>query len=470
MSKPINATSPGRRRFVRMASQAAAAAAGLGLLPFKKLLGPVAMSEAQAQAQAPVPPDLFYAGTDGWMSLPDTRIFSKSLGVYTHPDDLAPAPFNTYIFGFRDVTKHSDAQRANQKNKAQHNAPMFWLDQFDPAHPKDFVVQLTNLGMAQRPDLFDAHTIHWHGFRNVITYFDGEPTGSVAVMTGRTFQYVYRPRDPGTYMFHCHVEDTEHVHMGMTGPVFVRPIQNGNTSYYPSGKYAYNDGDGSTGYDREFAMFCSEVWGDSHWADSHIQLPEWTDYKPDFCLLNGRVYPDTLLPHSPLNPAAIDTPAKLAALHSLPIAFDDLGELVPNAGSERLQYQPLSALVTCNAGERVLLRFANLGFREAAMTLAGMKMKVVGKDATPMRGRDGTDSSYTASTVSFGAGESIDAIFTAPAFSGGSGSSGSGYDTYLLYDRAYERSDNLGGGGRRTEVRVYPSGVAPQRFPNDLGA
>ncbi|MBK7615903.1 MAG: multicopper oxidase domain-containing protein [Vitreoscilla sp.] len=457
MSKPSNTTSPSRRRFVRMAGQAAAAAAGLGLLPFKKLLGPVGMSEAQAQTP---PPDLYYAGTDGWIHLPDGPIFSNSLGVQTHPDDLAPAPFNTYIFGFRDVTGHTDAQRAAQKNKAQHSAPMFWVDQFNPASPKDFRVQLTNLGLAQRPDLFDAHTIHWHGFRNVITFFDGEPTGSVAVMTGRTFQYIYRPRDPGTYMFHCHVEDTEHVHMGMTGPVFVRPLQNGNTSLYPSGKYAYNDGNGSTGYDREFAMFCSEVWGDSHWADSHIQLPEWSDYRADFSLLNGRVYPDTLAPHSPLNTAAIGP-----GMHSLPIATDASGDLIPNAGLEHLQYQPLSALVTCNAGDRVLLRFANLGFREAVMTLAGMKMKVVGKDATPMRGRDVTDTSYLASTVSFGAGESIDAIFTAPPHSGGAG-----YDTYLLYDRAYERSDNLGGGGRRTEVRVYPAGTLPtQGFPNDLG-
>ena len=108
------------------------------------------------------------------------------------------------------------------------------------------------------------------------------------------------------------------------------------------------------------------------------------------------------------------------------------------------------------------------------MTLAGMRMRVVGKDATPMKGRDGTDTSYEASTVSFGAGESIDAIFTAPAFTGGSGSSGQGYDTYVLYDRAYERSNNLaadGGGlpygGRRTEVRVYPAGAVPlQRLPN----
>ncbi len=457
-----------RRHFFRLTGGATVAAAGAGLLPFKKLLGPLAMSEAQAFPN----PDLFFAGTDGWMWLPpEPKIFSASLGVYTHPDDLAPPPFNTYIFGFRNVTWLDAAQRAAQKNHAQHNAPIFWVDQFNPADPKDFRVQLTNLGLAQRPDLFDAHTIHWHGFRNVITFFDGEPTGSVAVTTGRIFQYIYRPRDPGTYMFHCHVEDVEHVHMGMTGPVWVRPLQYGNTTWYPSGKYAYNDGDGSTGYDREFPMFCSEVWGDSHWADAHIQLPEWSDYRADFCLLNGRVYPDTLAPNAPIDGDGVGVGDH--SIHTLATMTDANGDLIaPDRRSDpHLQYQPYSALVTCNAGERVLLRFANLGFREAAMTLAGIKMKVVGKDATPMRGigadghtRNGADTSYDASTVSFGAGESIDAIFTAPAFSGGLGSSGLGYDAYPLYDRAYERTNNLAAepayGGRRTEVRVYPAGHA----------
>ena len=87
-------------------------------------------------------------------------------------------------------------------------------------------------------------------------------------------------------------------------------------------------------------------------------------------------------------------------------------------GLEHLQYQPHSALITCNAGERVLLRFANLGFREAAMTLAGIKMRVVGRDATPMKGRDGTDTSYDTDTLLMGAGESYDVIFTAPAYQG----------------------------------------------------
>ncbi len=97
----------------------------------------------------------------------------------------------------------------------------------------------------------------------------------------------------------------------------------------------------------------------------------------------------------------------------------------------------------CNAGERILLRFANLGFKEAAMTLAGIRMRVVGKDATPMRSRDGTDTSYETETLAFGAGESIDAIFTAPPHSGGSGF-----------------------GGQATEIHVYPSGIPAQLLPN----
>ena len=61
------------------------------------------------------------------------------------------------------------------------------------------------------------------------------------------------------------------------------------------------------------------------------------------------------------------------------------------------------------------LRFANLGFREAAMTITGLPMKVVGRDATPMLGRDGTDTSYTTDTLNIGPGESYDVLFTAPA-------------------------------------------------------
>jgi hypothetical protein len=89
-----------------------------------------------------------------------------------------------------------------------------------------------------------------------------------------------------------------------------------------------------------------------------------------------------------------------------------------------------------------------------------------------MRGNDeqdpgytpGADTSYETDTLSFGAGESFDAIFTAPAFSGGSGSSGLGYDTYVLYNRRYALADNVpaqpefDGGGVMTSLTKTAAG------------
>jgi len=416
-----------RRDFLKLAGGGLLAAGGIGFL--RKFISPESTVFAQVDA-----PNKVFAATDGWMYLPPLPTASPY-----HPDDLAPAPFTTYIFGFRDVTGMTESQILNQKMKAQHSAPMFWLQEGE-----QFKLELHNLGLQMRPDLTDAHTVHFHGFKNAIPFFDGEPSSSVSVPMNRAFTYVYRPHDPGTYMFHCHVEDVEHVQMGMTGLVFVRPAQNGNTSLYPSGKFVFNDGDGSTGYDREFGMHLSEMWVDSHWADSHIQLPEWSDYKPDFSMINGRVYPDTIAPNGQ--------------------GFDANGDLIAPDGHPNLQYSPISSLVECNAGERVLLRFTNLGFMQASMTLEGLQMRVVGKDATFLN-NGGIDISYLTNTIVIGAGESYDAIFTAPPHSGGSGP-----DTYLLYNRNFSMSHSIGDfgvGKQMTEIRVYPAGSLPtQSEPN----
>jgi FtsP/CotA-like multicopper oxidase with cupredoxin domain len=452
-----------RRRLFRYAGGAALAAAATG--GGMKLLTPFSGTAVNADthlAQITEGRYMILGGTDGWIGLPAT----PAIPMY-HPDPYGVGKgtdLTTYVFGFRNITELDQPQRAAQKEKAQHSAPLFWVDQFDPSDvTTEFVVDITNLGLAMRPDLFDAHTLHWHGFRNVIPFFDGEPTGSVSVPAGTVFRYVYRPRDPGTYMYHCHVEDIEHVHMGMNGITFVRPIQDGDTDLYPSGKFLYNDGDGSTGYDREFALHLSEVWAEAHWDDAHIQLPEWTDYHVDFALMNGRVYPETTEPNAPY--ADGWTPGAPWGKPYMPHATDADGMLATHPGLEHLQYQPLSSLVTCNAGDRVALRFANLGFKEAAMAVDGLTMRVVGRDATLMRGRDGADTSYVTSTISLGAGESFDVIVDAPPHSGGAGP-----DVYMLYNRNFLRSNNLapgGFGGQATEIHVHPSGtLLPQTVPN----
>ena len=382
----IGMTQIDRRRFLQLAGGAAAAVtvtwAGKVLVP-------------EAAVAAVGDPDLYLGGTDGWIYLPPTPAIPPF-----HPDNLAPAPFTTYMFGFRNVTGMSPVQRAAQKNKAQHSAPLFWVNQFDPGNPVDFTVTLMNLGLSLRPDLFDAHTVHWHGFRNVIPFFDGEPSGSVAVTTGREFTYVYRPRDPGTYMYHCHVEDVEHVQMGMTGLVFVRPLQDGNTRSTPAASTCTTTvtarrastassrcscrrcGPRRTGRTRTSSSRSGATTGPTSACSTAGSTP--TPSPP-----NGSI--------DPFNPV-----------------HDANGDLIAPAGPPELKYQPHSSLVTCNTGERVALRFANLGFREQAMTLAGIRMRVVGRDATPMRGRDDTDTSYETQTLNIGPGESYDVIFDAP--------------------------------------------------------
>jgi FtsP/CotA-like multicopper oxidase with cupredoxin domain len=449
-----------RREVLKMGAGLVGATAASAWLP-RALLKPISVVRASPALQAPTTGVYrHFAATDGWIYLPGANL------PY-HPDNMAPEPFTTYIFGFGDVTTIEGDQDLvfQQKMKAQLAAPMFWLEEWrDEASQDetDFTLKLTNLGLQIRPDLIDAHTVHFHGFRNAIPIFDGEPHSSVGVPISRDLTYFYRARDPGTYLYHCHFEETEHVHMGMTGGVFIRPKQNylgiggdpgsaarlgGNTAPGAPMGYVYNDGDGSTAYDREFALVLSEVWSLAHWCDSHVQLPEWSDYNPDIYMINGRAYPDTI----ESNGGGRDP---------------DSGDLIPPEGRPELQYQPISSRITCNPGDRVLLRFINLGYTEQSMRLTGIKMRVVGHDATLLRGRDGNDLNYLSDTMHIGAGQSADAIFVAPEVDS--------MTRLLLYSRNLAHLSNpgsLGYGGPMTEIHIYPSSqpLDPQNEPNEWG-
>src|SRR6476619_1610707 len=69
------------------------------LLGTHLLGGSSAVAAPAAPIQHPVK-RLHLAGTDGWVSMPADA--PQDLPFF--PDPLAPSPFNTYVFGFRDVT------------------------------------------------------------------------------------------------------------------------------------------------------------------------------------------------------------------------------------------------------------------------------------------------------------------------------------------------------------------------------
>jgi FtsP/CotA-like multicopper oxidase with cupredoxin domain len=405
-----------RREFLKAAAWGAVGTGlGTGIVIGGHRLGAAGPPALAAAALPEV--KLGLAGTDGHITLPGR-----------------PGDGGLYIFGFVSVPLTLSVAELSSayKGKAQHVAPIL-----DFRQDTDVYITLTNLGLVGRPDLTDSHTIHWHGFRTPSALFDGVPEVSISVPIQRQFTYFYRPHNPGTYMYHCHFEDVEHVQMGMTSIVFVRPAQDGGSALDPLHRtttYAYNDGDGSTAYDRHFAILLNEIEERQHDADEQIQEFIPTDYDPSFFTLNGRVYPQTILPnHDP----------------SLP-------------------YQPVSALIQVNPGDRVLLRLANLGYLQHAMQLPGIPMKVVGEDATLRRSPAGVDTSYTTNTLYIGPGEARDVLFTAPAFNPlapvTTDPQGRMYNTYLFKNRDFRRQSNHGApglGGMVTEVRVYQGSPLP---------
>jgi FtsP/CotA-like multicopper oxidase with cupredoxin domain len=413
-----------RRDFLKAAGLGAAGTALAG-----GLVGTGFGSRLFAPSARAVTNTLALAATDGYMTVPGRE------------DDPL------YIFGFIPVSPSASISSliANYKGHAQHTAPTLDFKQED-----DIKITLTNLGLVQRPDLGDSHTIHWHGFDMPSPLNDGVPEVSVAVPVGRQLTYFYRPHREGTYMYHCHFEDVEHVQIGMTGMVFVRPAQDG-TSLGGFTRFAYNDGNGSTGYHRHFAILLNEIWSDFHDGDRDIQETIGSDYDPQWFSLNGRCYPQTVLP----NDAA-------SLLPGMRIATPN-----PNYGDAVDYSQPNSSLIQVNPGERVLLRLANLGYQQHSMQLPGIPMHVVGQDASLLR--DGAvDTSYRTNTLYIGPGEARDVLFDAPLYDSArpsSSDSKGNYNVYFFKNRDWRRLSNNGApgpGGMMTEVRVYQTALPAQ--------
>src|SRR6266478_1732863 len=121
------------------------------------------------------------------------------------------------------ITGHVDPRQIIDVGVMNGNipAPLMAFDEDD-----EFFLTLTNVGMIMRPDLFEQHTIHFHGYPNASSFYDGVPDASVAINIGASFTYYYLAPDAGTYFWHCHITPPEHLQMGMVGQLYVRPRQN----------------------------------------------------------------------------------------------------------------------------------------------------------------------------------------------------------------------------------------------------
>ncbi|MDH4055603.1 MAG: multicopper oxidase domain-containing protein, partial [Gammaproteobacteria bacterium] len=305
----------------------------------------------------------------------------------------------------------------------------------------------------------DPHTVHWHGFPQASSIFDGVPDSSISINMGATLTYYYNAKDAGTYMYHCHVEATEHMQMGMLGNLFVHPRQNklaagdslydsfvganaflgngnaanvdlggttpppaANTVTHATGAtYAYNDGDGTTRYDVEYPIQIGSFDPDFHDASLNVQPLPFAGMNDRYFLLNGRGYPDTVVDGA------------------LPATDDPIG------GSH--VSQPIDSLVTAAPGQRILLRISNLNITEFyTVGTTGLPMEVIGLDARLLRDGAGNNLYYKTNSLTLGGGQSADVIIVAPSTPG----------TFFLYsqnlDRLSNNTENFG--GMMTEIRI----------------
>jgi FtsP/CotA-like multicopper oxidase with cupredoxin domain len=301
---------------------------------------------------------------------------------------------------------------------------------------------LTNVGFRERPDLGDPHTIHFHGFPNAGSVFDGEPMASFGINMGTSFTYFYDNKFAGTYMWHCHVEAAEHMQMGMLGNLYILPAQDGTSIAYRGktyNKFAYGDcpaaGDpmcGSTGYNATY--FLQETAFDPvfHYHDHTYQPVDFANMNDTYSMLNGRGYPDTVNPNPLLN--AVNAPSQPTP--AIPFVVDAVtGNRAP---------------LPIKKGDKLLLRISSLATEAFyTVTVLGIPMRIVGQGAQLLRGPSGFNTSYATGSFTLSGGEGVDVLLDTTNVSPG---------TYFIYTTNFNHLSNDAEdfGGMMTEIVVSP--------------
>ena len=366
-------------------------------------------AEAAVNIQCPGGPNVVckhLAAGDGWLKMADGR--------------------SLYMFSFYDVTGVPESEVINYAlQNIQFSAPKLEFKEDDLVY-----LTLTNVGLVNRPDLFDPHSVHFHGFPNAASIYDGLPESAIVPMPGSSYTYFYKLNDPGTYLYHCHVEASEHMQMGMLGNLYVHPRQDGTSERFGGKtytKFAYNDGDGSTGYDVEYPIQLASMDGAFHDASRDVQPLPFANMLDTYSMLNGRGYPDTADPRGGVNPI-FPPPAERA--------------------DQNTSSQPLSSLITATQGQTVLLRISNLSTTTYyTLSAMGLPMKVVGTGAHILRGPAGDNLYYDSNSVTLGGGEAADVLIDTRGVPQG---------TYYLYttNLNYLSNDNEDFGGMMTEIVI----------------
>jgi len=390
-------------------------------------------------------------------------------------------------------------------------APLFAFDEDD-----EFFLTLTNVGMIMRPDLFEQHTVHFHGYPNASSFYDGVPDASVAINIGASFTYYYLAPDAGTYFWHCHITPPEHLQMGMVGQLYVRPrqdrvpmggnlytylqYQNGlamapaaaatsTTAAYPGETVV----DGRTVCNTSADILCSATMPSNNTGATRLAggtlcngtAPTGEGTTAEYVYNDGDasscydvVYPLQMHGFDPnfhfvgmtFNPELFaDMNDKYFLLNgrSYPDTVAPGPQATVSSDGTMHYSQPLPAIINIPVGGKASLRLVNLSVAEYfTLQSLGVPMHEIGFNAKLLRDQDGNNTEFFTNSITLGGGESLDVILDASDDSCsaylGTGCSAKLYpagSTFYLYEpdlfRLSNDAENFG--GMMTEVHICNS-------------
>jgi FtsP/CotA-like multicopper oxidase with cupredoxin domain len=452
--------------------------------------GQVIITNAVAEGNTPTPAG--YAGT--WT----IACISSTAGI--SPDGVAEYPFQytATLSGLASDTGNDLAATASSPTEIDGHvdprpimdvgvmngnipAPLFAFDEDD-----EFFLTLTNVGMIMRPDLFEQHTVHFHGYPNASSFYDGVPDASIAINIGASFTYYYLAPDAGTYFWHCHITPPEHLQMGMVGQLYVRPRQDrvpvgGLLSTY----LGYQNGiseptanpvvDGRTVCNPSTDILCSAttpaiLTGATRPAAGTLcsgatvsvtgnvsaTTPEYVYNDGDGSTCYDVVYPMQMHGFDPnfhfvgmtFNPELFaDMKDKYFLLNGR--SYPDTVAPGPQAtitSDGAMHYsQPLPSIINIPAGGKASLRLVNLSVAEYfTLQSLGVPMHEIGFNAKLLRDQDGNNTEFFTNSITLGGGESLDVILDA---------SDAGCSTYL---------------GSGCAAKLYPAGSTFYVYTSNL--
>ncbi len=187
------------------------------------------------------------------------------------------------------------------------------------------------------------HTIHLHGVDHPWIDSSGEGNDGVPqtsdkfVVPGQSRTYEIRPRQPGTFVYHCHVQTHVHLAMGLVGMFIVeenRPNNWVQTFNVGGGQVRHPSKAVLEEYDNEYDLHYHAMDKELHSIIQKHNDPrliakamnrdyDMTDSTEDYYVLNGRSFPYTLResiivaePDKNIKTRIFNSSGELLALHT----------------------------------------------------------------------------------------------------------------------------------------------------------